>query len=246
MENQKFEVKKIKKEMKQFVVIGLGRFGKSLATTLSELGNEVLAIDVKPEAVKQMEGIVSGAVVADATQDNVLHSLGVQNFDCAIICIGDNLQANILATLTCKDLGVGYVVSKARNEQSKKVLERIGADMVVFPEVYMGKKVANMLSNPSMNEIMNLSDNYKIVEIPSPDNWHDKTIIELDVRKKYKVSVIFIKRNNQVVYPQTDTILKKGDILILAGEEDKLESLSNKTSDVIDVASSLQDAFESE
>ena len=246
MKNQKYEVKRITKEMNQFVVIGLGRFGKSLATTLAELGNEVLVIDKNPQAVKQMENIASGAVVADATADDVLHSLGVQNFDCAIICIGDDLQANILATLTCKDLGVNYVVAKARNEQSKKVLERIGADMVVFPEVFMGKKVANMLSNPSMNEIMNLTDNYKIVEIPVPDDWIDKTIIYLDVRKKYKVSVIFIKRNNQVVHPEPDTVLQKGDILIVAGETNKLEILSNKTSEVIDIRSSLQDVFESE
>ena len=246
MEKQNFEVKKIAKRMEQFVVIGLGRFGKSLATALSELGKEVLAIDINAESVKQMEGIVSGAVVADATGNDVLHSLGVQNFDCAIVCIGDNLQANILATLICKDLGVNYVVSKARNEQSKKVLERIGADMVVFPEVYMGKKVANMLSNPSMNEIMNLTDNFKIVEMPVPDEWQEKTILELDVRKKYKVSIIFIKRDNLVVSPEADTIFKQGDILILAGEYNKLENLSKKTSEVVDIASSLQEAFESE
>ena len=246
MEKQNFEVKKIAKRMEQFVVIGLGRFGKSLATALSELGKEVLAIDINAESVKQMEGIVSGAVVADATGNDVLHSLGVQNFDCAIVCIGDNLQANILATLICKDLGVNYVVSKARNEQSKKVLERIGADMVVFPEVYMGKKVANMLSNPSMNEIMNLTDNFKIVEMPVPDEWQEKTILELDVRKKYKVSIIFIKRDNLVVSPEADTIFKQGDILILAGEYNKLENLSKKTSEVVDIASSFQEAFESD
>lgn len=246
MEKQNFEVKKIAKRMEQFVVIGLGRFGKSLATALSELGKEVLAIDINAESVKQMEGIVSGAVVADATGNDVLHSLGVQNFDCAIVCIGDNLQANILATLICKDLGVNYVVSKARNEQSKKVLERIGADMVVFPEVYMGKKVANMLSNPSMNEIMNLTDNFKIVEMPVPDEWQEKTILELDVRKKYKVSIIFIKRDDLVVSPEADTIFKQGDILILAGEYNKLENLSKKTSEVIDIGSSFQEAFESE
>ena len=246
MEKQNFEVKKIAKRMEQFVVIGLGRFGKSLATALSELGKEVLAIDINAESVKQMEGIVSGAVVADATGNDVLHSLGVQNFDCAIVCIGDNLQANILATLICKDLGVNYVVSKARNEQSKKVLERIGADMVVFPEVYMGKKVANMLSNPSMNEIMNLTDNFKIVEMPVPDEWQEKTMLELDVRKKYKVSIIFIKRDDLVVSPEADTIFKQGDILILAGEYNKLENLSKKTSEVIDIGSSFQEAFESE
>jgi len=242
---EKMEVKKINKQMKQFVVIGLGRFGKSVATTLAELGNEVLVIDTNPEAVKQLEGIVSGAVVADSTGTDVLHSLGVQNFDCAINCIGDDMQASILTTLICKDLGVKYVVAKAQNEQNRKVQERIGADMVVFPEVYMGKKVANMLTNPSMNEIMNLTDNFKIVEIPVPDDWQDKTLIELDVRKKHNVSVIFIKRDNIVIYPQPDTTFKLGDILIIAGETAKLQALSNKTTGVIDVATSLQDGLSS-
>lgn len=242
MDNQ--EAKKILKKMNQFVVIGVGRFGKSIATTLTELGKEVLVIDTNKDAINQMEGIVSGAVVADATGNDVLHSLGVQNFDCAIVCIGKDLQASILTTLICKDLGVNYVVAKAKNEQIKKVLERIGADMVVFPEVYMGKKVANMLINPSMNEILNLTDNFKIVEVPVPDAWQNKTIIELDVRKKYKVSIIFIRRENSVVTIEPETVFLKGDILIAAGESSKLEVISNMTSEVIDVSHSLKDAME--
>lgn len=240
------EVKKIVKSMQQFVVIGLGRFGKSVATTLADLGKQVLVIDTNPEAVKQLEGFVTGAVVADSTATDVLHSLGVQNFDCAICCIGDDLEASILTTLICKDLGVPYVVAKAKNEQSRKVLERIGADMVVFPEVYMGRKVASMLSNPSMNEIMNLTDNLKIVEIPVPDAWCEKTIIDVDVRKKHKVSIIFVKREDKVISPEAETVFKKGDILIVAGDCYKLETLSNKTSEVIDVSHSLQDALKSE
>lgn len=243
---ENLEVKKIVKSMKQFVVIGLGRFGRSVATTLSDLGNQVLVIDTNPEAVKQLEGIVTGAVVADSTATDVLHSLGVQNFDCAICCIGDDLEASILTTLICKDLGVPYVVAKAKNEQSRKVLERIGADMVVFPEVYMGRKVANMLTNPSMNEIMNLADNFKIVEIPVPDTWCGKTIIDVDVRKKHKVSIIFVKRQDKVVSPEPETVFEKGDILIVAGDCNKLEALSYKTTEVLDVAESLQDALKSE
>ena len=243
MEEAKTEIKKINKKMKQFVVIGLGRFGRSVATTLADLGKEVLVIDTNAEAIKQMEGLVSGAVVADATGTEVLHSLGVQNFDCVINCIGDDLQSSILTTVICKELGVNYIVAKAKNEQSRKVLEKIGADMVVFPEVYMGRKVANMLTNPSMNEIMNLTNDFKIVEIPVPDNWCEKTIIDLDVRKKHKVSIIFVKRKNDVVYPGPETVLQKGDILIVAGECNKLEELSNKTSEVIDASHTLQDAL---
>ena len=240
------EIKKIDKKMSQFVVIGLGKFGKVVATNLVELGNEVLVMDTNPEEVKKMEGIASAAVVADATSTDVLHSLGVRNFDCVIICIGHNLQSSILTTLICKDLGVKYVVAKAQNDQHKKVLERIGADMVVFPEVYMGKKVASMLDNPSMNEIMSLTDNYKIVEIPVPDGWCDKTIKEIDIRKKHKISVIFIKRGEEVISPEPETQFLKGDLLIISGDIKKIEDLSNKTSEVLDLTRSLQDALESE
>lgn len=239
----KTEIKKINKEMRQFVVIGLGRFGRTIATTLSALGNEVLVVDTCVESIKKIEPYVSGAVVADATGTDVLHSLGVQNFDCVVNCIGDDLQASILTTLICKDLGVKYIVAKAQNEQHKKVLERIGADMVVFPETYMGKKVANMLTNPSMNEIMDLTDTFKIVEIATPDNWIEKSIGDMNIRNKYKVSIIFVKRGDNVISPDAETLLQKGDILVVAGEVAKLESLSNKASEVIDVNHSLQDAL---
>ena len=240
------EVKRIDKKMSQFVVIGLGKFGKVVATNLVEFGNEVLVMDTNPEEVKKMEGVASAAVVADATSTDVLSSLGIRNFDCVIICIGHNLQASILTTLICKDLGVKYIVAKAQNDQHKKVLERIGADMVVFPEVYMGKKVASMLDNPSMNEITSLTDSYKIVEIPVPDAWCDKTIKEIDIRKKHKISVIFIKREGEVISPEPETQFLKGDLLIVSGDIKKIENLSNKTSEVIDAAHSLQDALESE
>ena len=241
MTNKKFE-----KKMNQFVVIGLGRFGRSVATKLSSLGNEVLVIDTNAEAVRQIEGQVSSAVVADATGTGVLHSLGVQNFDCAINCIGDDLQANILTTLICKDLGVKYVVAKAQNEQNKKVLERIGADLVVFPEVVVGKKIASMLSNPSLNEVMSLTEDYKIVEVATPDNWVDNSILDNDIRKKYNVSVVFIKRQDEIINPEPNTVLQKGDILILAGETEKLNEISNKSSDVLNANDSMQDALDFE
>lgn len=237
---------KMEKKMNQFVVIGLGRFGRSVATKLASLGNEVLVIDTNKEAIRQIEGQVSSAVVADATGTGVLHSLGVQNFDCAINCIGDDLQANILTTLICKDLGVKYVVAKAQNEQNKKVLERIGADLVVFPEVVVGKKIASMLSNPSLNEIMSLTDNYKIVEVATPDAWVDKTILDSDIRKKYNVSIVFIKREEQIINPEPTTVLQKGDVLVLAGETEKLNEIGNKSSEVLDANASLQEALDFE
>ena len=179
--------KKFDKKMTQFVVIGLGRFGRSIATKLAEMGKEVLCIDKCENAVKQMQDIVSAAVVADSTEKDILYSLGVQNFDCAINCIGGDLQSSILTTLLCKELGVKFVVAKAKDDQNKKVLEKIGADLVVFPEAIMGKKVATMLTNPSINEIMNLTDSFKIVEMPNIEEWENKSIVDINVRQKYKV-----------------------------------------------------------
>lgn len=218
----------IDRRMKQFVVIGLGRFGKAVAKKLGELGNQVLAIDTNPEYVKQVEKYVSTAVVADATGIDVLSSLGVQNFDCVINCIGNDLQANILTTLICKDLGVKFVVSKAQNEQNKKVLERIGADMVIFPEVYVGKKISKILTNPCMNEIMNLNSDNVIAEMPLPEDWQNKTILDIGVRKKYNLTIIFIKRDGEVINPVAETKLLTGDILIIAGEKNTIKQLSFK------------------
>lgn len=243
---EKIETKQIIKEMNQFVVIGLGRFGKTVALTLANLGKEVLVIDTNSQTIKQIENQVQTAVVADSTGTDVLHSLGVQNFDCVINCIGDNLEASILTTLICKDLGVKYIVAKAQNEQHRKVLEKIGADIVIFPEVYMGKRVANMLVNPSKNEIVNLTDNFKIVEIATPTFWQDKSILEQNIRNKYKISIIFVKRDNKIIYPEPETVLLKGDILVVAGETSKLDNLSNKINEVLDTTQSLKDVMMSE
>lgn len=237
------EVKQIEKQMEQFVVIGLGRFGKGVATTLAALGKEVLVVDTNVAEVKKIEPNVSGAVVADATATDVLHSLGVQNFDCVINCIGDDLQASILTTLICKELGARYIVAKAQNEMHKKVLEKIGADMVVFPETFMARKVANMLVNPSMNEILNLTEDFKIVEIATPNMFWDKTIGDLNIRKKYKISIIFVKRQDEVIEPDAETTLKSGDVLIVAGNVEKINALGNKTTEVIDANHTLADAI---
>ena len=154
-----------KKDYNDYVVIGLGRFGKSLALNLAEQGKRVLAIDNLLSNVEEVEGSVTHAAIADVTQKDVLKSLGVQNFDCAVICIGGGVTASMLATLGCKELGVKYIIAKAQNEQHKALLEKVGADLVIFPEVFMSKKLSLALSDPYSNEILKLSDKYKIVEV---------------------------------------------------------------------------------
>lgn len=232
-------ISKLQKSMSQFAVIGLGRFGKTVALTLAADGNEVLAIDNNERHVREIEDYVAGTAVCDATGTNVLKSLGIRNFDCVVVSIGEDMQASILTTLACKDLGIKLVVAKANSESHKEILERIGADVVVFPEDYTGQKVAKMLSNPSVNEIMKLTDKFKVVEIAAPDDWRDKTILELNIRHKYHISVIVIKRDDYVIYPEPETELRQGDVLLVAGEPKKIEAVSSGSSGVIDVVHTL-------
>ena len=233
----------LKKSMSQFAVIGLGRFGMTVALTLANEGNDVLAIDINERNIHQIENYVAGTAVADATGEGVLKQLGIKNFDCVVISIGEDMKASILTTLICKNLGVKLVVAKANSEAHKEVLEKIGADVVVFPEDYTGQKVAKMLSNPSVNEVMKLTDKFKIVEIATPDTWQDKTIQEVDVRKNFHISISVIKRDDYVIYPEPETEFKKGDILLVAGESKKIEEVSNESSDVIDVIHTLSNGL---
>ena len=233
-------------DFNDYVVIGLGRFGKSLALNLAEQGKNVLAIDNSAQNIEDVQNDVTHAVVADVTQKEVLRSLGVQNFDCAIVCIGGNLTASMLATLSCKELGVKYIIAKAQNDQHKELLDRIGADLVFFPEVFMSKKLSLALTDPFSNEIIKLTDDFKIVEIKCPSNWVDKNIIDLNVRKKYNITIIFIKRDGKIIEPTGEEKLQKGDSLVIAGNSKNIESIENKLIDTIDFTDVFTDAFNEE
>lgn len=241
--NKKENESVLQKSMSQFAVIGLGRFGTTVALTLASEGNDVLAIDINERNIHEVENYVAGTAVADATGTNVLKQLGIKNFDCVVISIGEDMKASILTALICKDLGVKLVVAKANSEAHKEVLEKIGADVVVFPEDYTAQKVAKMLSNPSMNEVMRLTDKFKIVEIATPDDWIDKTIQEIDVRKNFHISIIVIKRDDYIIYPEPETEFKKGDVLLVAGESKRIEKVSSESSDVIDVIHSISNGL---
>ena len=230
---------KLRKKMSEFCVIGLGRFGRTVALSLTREGHEVLAIDINERNVHAIEKYVAGTAIADSTATDVLFNLGVQNFDCVVICIGQDVQASIITTLLCKNLGVKLIVARAKNDEQKQVLEKVGADVVVFPEDYTAQKVAKMLSNPSINDVIHLTEKFKIVEMATPDNWQDKSILELNVRRKYHISIIVIKRQDYIIYPEPETELKKGDVLIVAGEKKQIDELSAKSSDVIDVIHAL-------
>jgi trk system potassium uptake protein TrkA len=223
--------------MRQFVVIGLGRFGSSIARALSEMDFEVLAIDKEETSVKAMEGVVSQAVVMDATDEKSLRELGVQDFDTAIVSMGETIEDSIMITLTLKELGVKQVIVKAQNDLHSRILKKVGADRIIIPEREMAEKLAQSLASPKIFDFIEVSDTYGIVEMVVPKKFANKTLTELELREKYKVSVIAIKR--KIPYSKADgtTDFKEeviigpggadetvsGDVLILLGRNEDLE-----------------------
>ena len=209
--------------MKSFVVIGLGLFGSSAARQLCALGAEVLAIDTNSELVQQVSGDVTSAVVADARDAEVLRALGAHTCDCAIVAIGDDLAGSVLATMNLKELGIGRIVCKAHDETHRRVLEKLGADKVVIPEKEVADKLARSLTSHNVLDFIELSNDYGIVEIPTPRAWVGKNLKELNVRAKLGVNIIAIERNDKIsVSPRAEFELAKDDILVVLGDYDSL------------------------
>lgn len=214
--------------MKTFVVIGLGRFGTAVATELCELGHEVLAIDASEEGVQQVADRVTHAVAGDARDPAVLRALGVRNYDCAIVAVGDDVGNSALITLNLKEIGVKRVICKAQSHVHRKVLEKIGADRVVFPEHEMGVKLAQGLSSSNVLNFIELSDDYGIVETKIPKSWSGKTIQELDVRARHKVTIIAVRRGEEealTVAPGASFRLESGDAVVILGRTEDINRL---------------------
>jgi trk system potassium uptake protein TrkA len=208
----------MKNKHKQFAVIGLGRFGSSLIKELVSMGYEVLAIDNDERKVQDYIDIATHAVQADSSDENVVKKLGISNFDVVVVSIGENIQVNILTSIILKEMGVKNVIVKARNALHAKVLEKIGVDIVINPERDMAIKLAHSFSNNIMNQIQ-LSSEYSIVEILAPRIMINNSLLELQVRKKMNISVIAIKRDNEIMLPPNpEQVIKERDVLVIAGE----------------------------
>jgi TrkA-N domain./TrkA-C domain. len=213
---------------KQFVVIGLGRFGSSVAMTLYSLGCDVLAIDSSEERVQKISDSVTRAVQADATDEKVLRSLGVRNFDVAIIGTGTDIQTSLMVTLMVKELGVKTVIAKAQNELHAKVLLKIGADRVIFPEKEAGIKLAHSLASSNILDFIELSPEYNIVEIIALRDWIGKTLDELKLRQRFGLNIIAIKRENNIkITPSADDIIMEGDNLVVIASTDDINKLNH-------------------
>ncbi|MDO0500612.1 TrkA family potassium uptake protein, partial [Clostridioides difficile] len=164
--------------MKQYIVIGCGRFGSSVASTMHLLGHQVMAIDKNEDSVQSISDKVTHSLIVDVTDEQALRSLGLGNFDVAVVAIGSDIRASIMATLIAKEMGVELIICKAKDELQAKVLYKIGADRVVFPERDMGVRVAHNLVSDNILDHIELDPEYSIVEIVTPNSWVGKTLIE--------------------------------------------------------------------
>ena len=212
--------------MKSYVVIGLGRFGRALAKQLCALGAEVLAMDVRADLVQQASQDVTHAVVADAQDKDVLRALGVAHMDCAIIAIGDDLAASVLVAMNLKELEVPYIVSKAHDETHRRILEKLGVDRVVIPEQENAQRLGRSLHSHNVLDYIELSEQYGILEIPTPKSWIGKTLKELNVRAKLGVNIIAVENGKQTnVSPAADYQIRTEDVLVVLGENHSLEEM---------------------
>jgi trk system potassium uptake protein TrkA len=212
--------------LKTFAVIGLGRFGSSLAVTLSRMGHEVLAIDQDENRVEDIIEHVTHAVQADAKDEHTLRELGIRNFDAVIVAIGQDMQTSILVTVILKEMNVPKVVAKAQTALHGKVLSRIGADKVVFPERDMGERVARALVSNNIMEQINLSPEFSIVELVAPKNFVGKTLQELAFRRELGINILAIRRNDDIIIsPGANSRVLENDVLVAIGHNDNIKKL---------------------
>ena len=212
--------------MKSYIVVGLGRFGSEVARELARQGQEVLAIDVRSDLVQFVANDVTQAVVADSQDKEVLRALGAGTFDCAVVAIGGDLGASVLAVMNLKELGVPYIVCKAHDETHRRVLEKLGADRVIIPEQEYADRLAKSLASTNVLDYIELSSEYGIIEVPAPKAWYGKSLKELNVRAKLGVNILAIKHDGETdVSPAAEYVLGEKSIMLVLGDNKALEAV---------------------
>lgn len=216
-------------EKKQFAVFGLGRFGMALARTLSELDVEVLVVDKDKDKVSEGASFATYAVQADASNEEALRSLGIENFDVACVCTSE-IQASIMITLLCKEQGIKNVITKSQSPIHTKLLEKVGADKVVFPEEDSGIQIAHKLVMTDILGFIDLSEEYGIAEFEAIPEWIGKNLLELNFRQTYGLNMIAIKdKQGKInVSPLAEDIIESGDTVLLVGSEEQLSQFDDR------------------
>lgn len=215
-----------------FAVIGLGRFGSAVATTLAELGQDVIGVDSSEERVQALADHVPQAVQLDAIDERALRAAGIQDVDVAVISIGENIEASLLAVMQIKELGVEQIIAKAVTPLHGRILKKLGVSRVIFPEREMAIRIAHGLVVPNVTDYIELSRDFSIVELPAPDDWAGKSLKELALRPRYGLTLIAIKRKSPTgdgeitnIAPTADDLIAPGDTLALLGDNDRLTQL---------------------
>lgn len=208
---------------RQFAVIGVGRFGGSVARSLHKMGHEVLAIDNDKNAIEEIMDEVTHVVQVDALDSEAIKELGIRNFDVVIVGIGNDLQSSILVTVKLKELGVKYVITKAMSDIHGKILEKVGADRVVYPERDMGARLAHHLVSENVIDYIELSSEYSIIELQAPEKTIGLSLGEADLRARYGVTILAIRRGSEIIVsPGADHTVQEKDILVALGRSDDL------------------------
>jgi trk system potassium uptake protein TrkA len=207
----------------QFAVIGLGRFGSSLAKELIQLGHEVLGVDRNQQVADEMSACLTHMLVADTTDEDALRAIGIRNMDCVVVAIGDDIQASILTSILLKDLGVKKVVAKALSAVHGKVLQKIGVDRIIYPERDMGVRVANQLVSPNLLDYIELSRDYTIAELSVTRKLSGRSLTELDTRARFGCTIVAINKKEQtVVAPSAEDVLEEGDVMVVIGTNEQI------------------------
>ena len=215
--------------MSSFLVIGMGRFGRAVATELYRMKHGVLVIDAREEHVSGIIHQVTDVIIGDAKDEAVLRSLDIYSFDSVIVTMGSDIESSVLTTIMLKEMGAKMLVCKAQNEWHAKILAQLGADRVINPESDMGKRVAHSLTRRNMNDYLEISPDYGVMEIVTPSNWVDKTISKSNLRRKYDITVMAIRdsKSGEVVFsPSADAVLREGDALTVIGSKQALDAIS--------------------
>ena len=212
--------------MKQIAVLGLSRFGASVARALTNMGVEVMGVDKNPDKVADLARDITHAVQADILDDDALDSLGLRNFDVVVLSIKD-VEISCIATMALKDHGAVKIVAQAGGEAHGKILERIGADKVIMPEKDMGIRLARSLSSNNLIDYMELSAKHSLMELEAIDEWVGRTLKQSNIRNRYKINVVAIRSGKVLrVAPGSDDIIHDGDVLVVIGENTDLERVN--------------------
>ncbi len=217
----------MKTKMKTFAVIGLDRFGSNLAINLQKLGNEVIGIDANADRVRNIADEITHAAIGDPTDEDVLRTLGVRNADVAIVALTDNIQSGVLVTLMLKEMGMSNVIAECTSGIHGRILTKVGADKVIYPEKDMGERLAKSLSNTDIMDYFDLSDEYSIMEIRLPKSWAGKSMLELNVRANYNINIIACRGTDGSisVSPDPKMPLLPENKLIVIGANENIERL---------------------